>query len=626
MPKIKKNLYIIIALFIMFPTLINAATELGASTQSPVVGTDVYVQLNINYKNFKIGDAHYIITYNTEYLEFEEVIWIQTRGTYSMEPGKITIDKEFGKSWDSGAILQIKYKVLKDGLSKVDVLRNGESHYENGDVIGQSFVGVSISATKPSSQTLIGTLYVEGYTLQPTFSKTVYQYNLIVPPDVSSVNVFASKSDSRQTITGDGYKKLSYGDNNFPVIVTAEDGSSRTYNITVHRTDNRNGDTSLKSLNVSDTNIKYENDKNVYEATVSRSVEDILITARTNDPNATIIGTGRKKLNIGANTFNLTVESSGGRESNYTIIINRSTEEIPKVIKSSKLKTIKVNGLVMDLSDNKTSWLYGIGKDNDKLTIDAKAESDTATIEIIGNENLKVGINAIKIKVSEQNEVVEGAEPTYDITEYSLIVYKNPTNATLINEINNNTFNGDIVFSTSENASHIVPASTLKRLKETKSKLYYNVVNLYNGILYQAIISENIQDSDLDISFKKVSDNLLTYETNIPKGTEMLVYLENLFLDGANVKIYTFNEAGKYTLLTDGITVQNGYISFVTNGEKNYVITTSTLIEEKSPLDQLLAKYKNYILGGIGTIVIALIFINLISKKIKQKTNKGPLY
>ena len=438
MPKIKKYLYIIIALFIMFPTLINAATELGASTQSPVVGTDVYVQLNINYKNFKIGDAHYIITYDTEYLEFEEVIWIQTRGTYSMEPGKITIDKEFGKSWDSGAILQIKYKVLKDGLSKVDVLRNGESHYENGDVIGQSFVGVSISATKPSSQTLIGTLYVEGYTLQPTFSKTVYQYNLIVPPDVSSINVFASKSDSRQTITGDGYKKLSYGDNNFPVIVTAEDGSSRTYNITVHRTDNRNGDTSLKSLNVSDTNIKYENDKNVYEATVSRSVEDILITARANDPNATIIGTGRKKLNIGANTFNLTVESSGGRESNYTIIINRSTEEIPKVIKSSKLKTIKVNGLVMDLSDNKTSWLYGIGKDNDKLTIDAKAESDTATIEIIGNENLKVGINAIKIKVSEQNEVVEGAEPTYDITEYSLIVYKNPTNATLINEINNN--------------------------------------------------------------------------------------------------------------------------------------------------------------------------------------------
>ncbi len=626
MQKIKKYLYIIIALFIMFPSLIYAATELGASTQNPVVGTDVYVQLNINYKNFKIGDAHYIITYNKEYLEFEEVIWIQTRGTYSMEPGKITIDKDFGKSWDSGAILQIKYKVLKDGLSKVDVVRNGESHYENGDVIGQSFVGVSISATKPSSQTLIGTLYVEGYTLQPTFSKTVYQYNLIVPPDVSSVNVFASKSDSRQTITGDGYKKLSYGDNNFPVIVTAQDGSSRTYNITVHRTDNRNGDTSLKSLNVSDTNIKYENDKNVYEATVSRSVEDILITARANDPNATIIGTGRKKLNIGSNTFNLTVESSGGRESNYTIIINRSTEEIPKVIKSSKLKTIKVNGLVMDLSDNKTSWLYGIGKDNDKLTIDAKAESDTATIEIIGNENLKVGINAIKIKVSEQNEVVEGEEPTYDITEYSLIVYKNPTNATLINEINNNTFNGDIVFSTSENASHIIPSSTLRRLKDTKSKLYYNVVNLYNGILYQAIISENIQNSDLDVSFKKVSDNLLTYETNIPEGTEMLVYLENLFLDGANVKIYTYNETGKYTLLTDGITVQNGYISFVTNGEKNYVITTSTLIEEKSPLDQLLAKYKNYILGGIGAFVIALILIILIIKKIKQKTNKGPLY
>ncbi|MDE5888691.1 MAG: cadherin-like beta sandwich domain-containing protein, partial [Bacilli bacterium] len=349
MQKIKMYLYIIIALFIMFPSVIYAATELGASTQNPVVGTDVYVQLDLNYgTKLNIGDVHLFINYDPSYLEFEEVIWIQSRGTYSSELGKITIDKEFGNSWKSGATLQIKFKVLRDGLTKVEVKRNGESHYDNGDVIGQSFVGVAISATKPSSQTLIGTLYVEGYTLQPTFSKTTYQYNLTVPSNVSNITIFATKSDSRQTLSGLGYQKLSYGDNNFPVIVTAQDGSSRTYNIKVHRTDDRNGDTSLLSLNVSDTNIKYDKDKDVYEATVSRSVESVLITARTNDPNATVIGTGRKSLNIGVNTFNLTVSSSGGRESNYTIKINRSTEEIQQVVKSSKLKTLKVNGLVMD--------------------------------------------------------------------------------------------------------------------------------------------------------------------------------------------------------------------------------------------------------------------------------------
>ena len=44
---------------------------------------------------------------------------------------------------------------------------------------------------------------------------------------------------------------------------------------------------------------------------------------------------------------------------------------------------------------------------------------------------------------------------------------------------------------------------------------------------------------------------------------------------------------GQYTLLTAGVTVQNGYISFTTNGQTNYIITTSTLIEVEGPFDKL---------------------------------------
>ena len=105
----------------------------------------------------------------------------------------------------------------------------------------------------------------------------------------------------------------------------------------ITRKDNRTGDTSLKSLNVSNTNIKYENGKTLYTATVSKSIDNVMITGRTTDPNATLIGTGSKNLNIGLNTFELQVQSSGGKQEKYTIQITRSTEELQVIEKSEKL-------------------------------------------------------------------------------------------------------------------------------------------------------------------------------------------------------------------------------------------------------------------------------------------------
>lgn len=631
MDKIKKHLYIIIILFAFLPILCNAATELGASTQSPVTGSNIYVQLDANYGDkLKIRDFHVIITYNPDYLEFDTITWIQSRGTYRHEPGKITIDKDPGINWESGATLQMKFKVKRTGLTKVDVLRNGDSHYDSNcdkgcDIIGQSFAGVSINAIEPSSQTLIGTLYVKGYTMLPTFSKTNFSYNLTVPPDVNYIDIVATKSDSRQTLSGYGVQKLAYGNNIFYITVTAQNGATQTYEINVNRTDNRTGDTTLKSLYVSGTNLRYEENKNVYEATVSKSVESVLINARPNDPNATVIGTGTKELNIGKNTFSISVASSAGRISNYTIIINRSTEKFQTFEKSSKLRTIKVNNLVLDISDDKKSWLYGIGKDYDSLTIDTITESSTALVEIEGNENLKSGLNVITIKVIEPNES-EDEDAEDDITEYYLIVYKNPTNATLINDINNVTEKTDIIYNTTENDTHIIPLTTLKNIKNNNSKLYYNVVNFYNGILYQAIISENTPNSNLNASFKKISDGPLTFQTELPEGTEMLVYLGDYFDDEANVKIYTYNENEEYTLLTDGITLQNGYISFVANGKNNYVFSLASLIKEKSPLEQFLANNKKYLIGTICIVVFIIIISILLNKIKRQKNDNEPLY
>lgn len=641
MKNIKRYLVLMIALFIFFPILTNAATELGASTQSPIAGTSFYVQLDVNYgTKLNIRDMHVIIKYDKSYLELEEIVWLQSKGTYKENNGTIYIDKEAGTDWRSGAAVQFKFKSLREGMTKIDVSQNGDSHYSTGcdkgscDVIGQSFVGVSINAIKPSTSTLIGSLYVKGYTILPTFSKTTYNYNLTVPSHVTSVEVVATKSDSRQTITGAGTKNLTYGNNRVRVVVTAQDGSSRTYEIMINRTDNRTGDTSLKSLNISNTTINFQSNQKAYETTVGRSTDKVLINAQTTDPYATLSGTGEKELKIGANTFTLTVTSTSGKKEVYTIIINRSTEELNIITESSKLSSLRVNDLGLDLKEDKRKWLVGVASNYNELNINATPESKTAKVEIIGNENLKPGINIIVIKVTEtkgeeektpsKDQAIE--EEPKDITEYTLVVNKNANNTTVVNNFDDLPKSTDLIYNTTTEENNIVPQNVLNYLKNNNAKLYYNVVNIYNGLLYQAIISNNLPDSNYDISFSKTIDSSSTYKTNLKENTEITLYLGDIYQDDTAVKIYTYNEGESYKLLTDGIKVMNGYISFTTNGDTFYVFTTSSLIAEQSPFKAFISKYKQSFLMIMIIFIFAILIIKYISKKRKQKEQNEPLY
>ena len=68
------------------------------------------------------------------------------------------------------------------------------------------------------------------------FTPETTTYNVTVPEDVESVEVYATKGQSGQTITGTGTKELQEGENTFKVVVTAENGTTqKTYTLTVTR-------------------------------------------------------------------------------------------------------------------------------------------------------------------------------------------------------------------------------------------------------------------------------------------------------------------------------------------------------------------------------------------------------
>ena len=85
---------------------------------------------------------------------------------------------------------------------------------------------------KKSSDNTLKSIKVEGYELVKVNDTT---YTLKVDETVEKIVIKAEKNDSKATVTGDGEKKLVVGDNKFNIVVTAENGTTRTYTVTVTR-------------------------------------------------------------------------------------------------------------------------------------------------------------------------------------------------------------------------------------------------------------------------------------------------------------------------------------------------------------------------------------------------------
>lgn len=80
------------------------------------------------------------------------------------------------------------------------------------------------------------TLDVSGYSLTPTFGiNATNDYSLIVPADVTSINISGTTVNSKAKVSGTGTIGLNEGTNYIPVTVQAENGNVRTYNLTIVR-------------------------------------------------------------------------------------------------------------------------------------------------------------------------------------------------------------------------------------------------------------------------------------------------------------------------------------------------------------------------------------------------------
>lgn len=256
----------------------------------------------------------------------------------------------------------------------------------------------TINIYRPSGNSSLDSLSVEGTNVE--FNSEKLNYDLIINSDKTNITATASSSTSK--VEGTGEKKLAYGKNEFKIIVTAENGSERTYILNITRYDTNN---TLKSIKINGEEVKINDNK---EITFTTKLDKIKIEVNANsDRVKSITGTGEKNIVYGANEFEIIVIAENGDIRTYKLVVNRLSD--------NRLSKLTINGKDIDLKDNIYSYDFEVDSDIDKVKIDAKLQDEkNKFVDGYGPRTIN-NLESNKTKVVLKTKGQDGNDVTYII-------------------------------------------------------------------------------------------------------------------------------------------------------------------------------------------------------------------
>ena len=309
-------------------------------------------------------------------------------------------------------------KSLSVGANNISVVVTAE----NGDKRTYTITVTRQSASQKSSDNTLKDLSVPGYTLSPAFSKDNLDYTLKVPNDATKIDVKAITNDEKSSVKVVGNTDLKVGENVVTVEVTAEDGSKKTYKITVTREEEKknepvlDSDATLSKLNVGDYTLSpaFNKNKFSYSITVPSNVDNLTVQAIASSSKAKVTISGNSNLKPGMNCITITVTAENGNKNTYTVNVtkkkassssNSGTKEEQKKSNANYLESLVIgNGEISPKFDkNMSNYEVTVPYESNKLDLTYTA-SDKAKVEVIGNKDFKVGeTTAVTIKVTAED-------------------------------------------------------------------------------------------------------------------------------------------------------------------------------------------------------------------------------
>lgn len=311
------------------------------------------------------------------------------------------------------------------------------------------------TAPAKSSNSRLSSLAIEGVALTPEFSASTKEYTVNVPNEITTLSITANPEHSKASVKINGNEELQVGENEIDVIVTAEDGSRTTYEITAIRADIELG---LKSLLISaeenGTRKEYSLEpifvSNVYEyklkTNIPYNIEKLIVEGIATKENATVTITGNENLKEGSNEIKIVVllkdeETEVEEQKTYIIKVTKDAAPIETATTNDNnwledaKKWLRVNTynivtgamVIVTVTQIGLTIYFGFDYKKQKRTQEELAELQEELAEI-NRSNLKAKANRalepenIPDKEDDEEEKEEKNDKDDDISEETKIL------------------------------------------------------------------------------------------------------------------------------------------------------------------------------------------------------------
>ena len=161
---------------------------------------------------------------------------------------------------------------------------------------------------KEKSNKNLSSLEVVGYNINPYFNKNNLTYTVIIPEDVTSLEINAEPEAEGAIARVSGNTKLTKNENTISVRVTAQDGTSKVYTITVLKEPEVN--LKLSSLQIEGIDLEpvFNSDTFYYTSSlIDTELTSLNVNAVANEKDANVEVIGADNLVDGDNLINIIV-------------------------------------------------------------------------------------------------------------------------------------------------------------------------------------------------------------------------------------------------------------------------------------------------------------------------------
>jgi gliding motility-associated-like protein len=254
---------------------------------------------------------------------------------------------------------------------------------------------ITINRLQPSGVNDLQNLTIASGTLSPTFSASQLEYTATVADNVSSLSILPVLLDATASIRINGVSSanntsrlvnLSFGLNEIPIAVRAENGATKTYKLIITRSLSANANLSGLSLSAGTLSPVFSSSTTSYTASVDFSVTTLTLSPQksneyasvtiNNDP---VASSKNINLSVGVNTITAVVRAQDGQTTKtYTLQITRQAASNVSTLASLSVSS----GTVASFSSSTTT--YNVSSISSTIKVTASPTNSFSTLEING--------------------------------------------------------------------------------------------------------------------------------------------------------------------------------------------------------------------------------------------------